>query len=234
MKKRITLIFLLFVISNIKVMPGDKPFIIDTSRPNDTVTSDYFSNINRYSNIHLISLSFSENGNIDDFQNVFKKIDTLVFKLKNEKLILLKNNSGNSINHDTVDGPGTPDPSFVKYVYIRKVNNDFWSVNTFHGALCTFGYLLINSSNGESYDLDGNPVFSNDSKYIITGLVDECSGHYIELYKAIDSKIELIKKIYISELYWGISSIGWIDNRNILIEGGYQNKNNQYLLLKIK
>jgi hypothetical protein len=203
--------------------------MIDTSLKVDTVTNDYIVINNTLAKLNLKKVSSSNEENLSNEKRVQRKGDTLLFKLQNGKIFIL-------LNKQAKPELELEDRSYIEYKYLGIFNSKYWTVKSWAGYNGTENFILINSSNGEKVNLKSYPICSSlDNKYFITNFVEECWGHYVELYKLVNSNYQLIQKIFFENNIW-MDKVGWINNNIIVIKIQEINKTknvNQYILLKL-
>lgn len=231
-----TLIILLSGIPLFSQMPANlystdyKFFKIDTRQKADTVTNNYIIIDSNLAKLNLYSLSNTSEEQISNRERVFRKGDSLLLKFLNGKNLSLINRPA----HPELE---LNDRSFIEFKFLGEFSSKFWIVSYWGGYNCTLGFKLINFHDGEEMNIKGYPICSSkDNKYFITGFVDECWGHYIELYKLIDSKYQLVTNIFFQDVTLIIDKVGWINNDIVLLKvNSIINKesSNKYILLKI-
>lgn len=69
---------------------------------------------------------------------------------------------------------------------------------------------------------------------IINGLFTEYLGDFVELFEFKDSKIKLMKHLYFMWNGFWPNKIGWIENKNVILQFTNNQKGYKYLLLRLK
>jgi hypothetical protein len=144
---------------------------------------------------------------------VTRHSDSLIFKLKNNNQLILKNDS--------------LDTSWAMYEYEGELKNiDFWVVNVTYYEW--YNTILVDRENGDTTITIGRPIVSPDKKYVMCGNVDLLATftfNGLELYKLNKGKLDKIGQIELID--WGPSNIYWKDDNIIFIKQTRIDKENQ-------
>lgn len=136
--------------------------------------------------------------------------ESLQFKLKNGETKIFK------------DSESSEDEEYVRYTFIKSWDDvGQWQVLSMYNE--SFSYLLIDQMDGAESIIWGDPAFSPDKKYFVTGSADIDAGFIPNGFQLWTFKDNKPFKVWEKELTdWGADNLIWTSNNDIIGEQIYR------------
>lgn len=100
------------------------------------------------------------------------------------------------------------------FFYFEKLGFYLVYVQRYEG----FFYELISEENGQSYKIDGIPIFSKNGEYALVISKDLISNYNPNSLEIINFNSKGVSSLFKKQVEWGPSNPKWVDNRTVLID----------------